>query len=405
LAQVMDGVRVVEVALYGLVPTAGAVLSDWGADVIKIEHPEHGDPIRGLSAWGIRPGAGGVTYLWEVFNRGKRSVGVDVGTPEGLAVVMDLVEQADVFITNFLGPARRRLGIDVDDVRMRNERIIYGRGTGHGPIGPDADKGGFDGLSYWSRSAAASSASPADYGYPVPMPGPAFGDIQTGMHLAGGIAAALYRREKTGEGALVDTSLLASGMWAMQASLVGSHVIGKDELPKGNRLRPGNPLTNGYRTADGRTVVLAMLEADRYWPGFCEAIGLPELATDPRFENAEKRLQNVTECVEFLDDVFAKRSFEAWKTVLDSQEGQWTVIQNCAEVLQDEQGKINGYLKPVTYPSGTTLPLVSVPVLIDGFAPDLTPGPELGSSTEDVLVELGRSWEDITKLKEQGVIS
>jgi crotonobetainyl-CoA:carnitine CoA-transferase CaiB-like acyl-CoA transferase len=405
MADVMDGVRVVEVALYGLVPSTGAVLSDWGADVVKIEHPETGDPTRGLAAWGIKPGTGGVTYLWEVFNRGKRSMGVNIATPEGLEVVMELVEQADVFLTNFLEPARRRLGIDVDDIRRRNQRIIYARGTGQGPVGPDADKGGFDGISYWARSSAATSASPGDYGYPIPLPGPAFGDIQTGMHLAGGIAAALYRRERTGEGAVVDTSLLASGMWAMQASLAGSQVIDADSLPKGNRLRPGNPLTNGYRTSDGRHIVLAMLEADRYWPGLCEAIGSPELVEDPRFATAEARLKNVTECVEILDAIFATKTFDEWKVALDKQEGQWTAIQNCAQALQDEQAHANGYLKYVNYPGGMTLPLVTVPVQFEGHAPELSSAPELGAHTEEVLLGLGKSWEDISALKESGAIT
>lgn len=405
MSQVMDGVRVVEVALYGLVPTAGAVLSDWGADVVKIEHPESGDPIRGLTAWGVKPGTGGVTYLWEVFNRGKRSVGLDIGSEAGRELLMDLVDGADVFLTNFLGPARRRLGIDVEDIRSRNPRIIYARGTGHGPEGPDADKGGFDGISYWSRCAAGTSASPADYGYPIPLPGPAFGDIQTGMHLAGGIAAALYQRERTGQGALVDTSLLASGMWAMQASITGSYVVGRSALPASNRLSPGNALSNTYRTAEGRYVQLAMLEADRYWPGFCEAIGHPELVSDPRFDTSETRLRNVSECVKVLDDVFAEHGLDEWKQLLARQEGQWTVIQTCADVLEDPQAEINGYLKRVQYPNGATLPLVTVPVQIDADAPDLRRGPELGENTEEVLLALGKSWDELIKLKEANVIS
>jgi crotonobetainyl-CoA:carnitine CoA-transferase CaiB-like acyl-CoA transferase len=401
----MDGLRVVEVALYGLVPTAGAVLSDWGADVVKIEHPEHGDPIRGLTAWGVKPGTGGVTYLWEVFNRGKRSVGLDIGSDVGRELLMELVDGADVFLTNFLGPARRRLGIDVEDIRSRNPRIIYARGTGHGPEGPDADKGGFDGISYWSRCAAGTSASPSDYGYPIPLPGPAFGDIQTGMHLAGGIAAALYQRERTGEGALVDTSLLASGMWAMQASIAGSYVAGQPALPATNRNSPGNPLANTYRTADGRYLQLAMLEADRYWPGFCEAIGHPELTSDPRFDSSEARLLNVFDCVRVLDEVFAEHDLGKWKELLAQQEGQWTVIQTCADVLEDTQGEVNGYLKWVPFPGGTSLPLVSVPVQIDAHASDLQPGPELGANTEEVLIALGKSWDDMIKLKEANIIS
>lgn len=405
MAGVMDGIRVVEVALYGLVPTAGAVLADWGADVVKVEHPATGDPIRGLNAFGVPPGTGGVTYLVEVFNRGKRSVGIDVATPEGRALLLELVAGADVFLTNFLGSARTRLGIDTADLLAVNPRLVYGLATGHGQLGPDADKGGFDGISYWSRSGAATAARPGDYDYPIPLPGPAFGDIQTGLHLAGGIAAALFRRERTGAGAVVDTSLLASGLWAMQASMAGAYISSRTELPRNDRRRPANPLTNVYRTADGRFVNLAMLEADRYWPGFCEAIGRPELAGDPRFATAALREENVTECVDVLDAVFAERDVDSWKGILSRQEGQWTVVQTTAEALEDPQAHANEFIQTVKYDNGATLPLVTVPMRIDGDSAPLTPAPELGAHTEEVLLELGKDWDQIIELKQAGAIS
>jgi crotonobetainyl-CoA:carnitine CoA-transferase CaiB-like acyl-CoA transferase len=345
----MEGVRVLEVALYGLVPTTGAVLADWGADVIKIEHPETGDPIRGLVAFGVRPGDGGVTYLWEVFNRGKKSIGIDIRTSEGREILLSLAERADVFITNFLEPARKQLGIDADDVMARNPRIIYARGTGHGPKGPDADKGGFDGISYWARAGVSTAAMPADYHYPIQLPGPAFGDIQTGMHLAGGVAAALYHRERTGRGVVVDTSLLASGMWAMQASMAGAHASGRKALPHFDRRQPGNPLANVYRTADGRFINLAMLESDRYWPGLCQAMGRPELATDPRYATNPDRMANLGACVDLLDSVFAEHDMEEWKKILGSQDGQWAIVQTTTEVLDDIQAEPNGYVRWVAY--------------------------------------------------------
>jgi crotonobetainyl-CoA:carnitine CoA-transferase CaiB-like acyl-CoA transferase len=401
----MEGVRVLEVALYGLVPTAGAVLAEWGADVIKVEHPESGDPIRGLVAWGVRPGDGGVTYLWEVFNRGKRSVGIDIRTAEGREVLFALADQADVFLTNFLEPARKKLQIDVEDVMTRNPRIIYGRGTGHGPRGPDADKGGFDGISYWARTGVSTAAMPADYGYPIQQPGPAFGDIQTGMHLAGGVAAALYHRERTGQGLVVDTSLLASGMWAMQASIAGAYVSGREQLPASDRRAPGNPLANVYRTADGRFVSLAMLESDRYWPGFCEAIGRPELAVDEKFGTDSARMSNLTECVDLLDRTFAEHDLEDWKSILGSQEGQWAVLQTTIEVLDDVQTEPNGYLRWLKYDNGASLPLVTAPVQFNCEPATLTPGPSHGADTDPVLLDAGYSWDDLLRLKEQGAIS
>jgi crotonobetainyl-CoA:carnitine CoA-transferase CaiB-like acyl-CoA transferase len=403
--RVMDGVRVVEVALYGLVPTTGAVLADWGADVVKVEHPETGDPVRGLAAFGVKPGDGGVTYLWEVFNRGKKSVGIDIAHPQGRELLLRLVERADVFLTNFLEPARKKLGIDVEDVMARNPRIIYARGTGHGPIGPDADKGGFDGISYWARAGVSTAAMPADYGYPIGLPGPAFGDLQTGMHLAGGVAAALYRRERTGFSAVVDTSLLAAGMWAMQASIAGAYAIGAEELPKADRRRPMNPLANIYRTSDDRFIALAMLEADRYWPGFCQAIGRPELVANERFATASLRRDNVGACVELLDQTFAQRTLAEWQSILATQDGQWAPIQTTREVLDDQQGLVNGYLQQVKYDSGASLPLVSVPVQFDCAAPALRPAPDHGADTDAVLLDAGLAWEELLQLKEVGAIS
>jgi crotonobetainyl-CoA:carnitine CoA-transferase CaiB-like acyl-CoA transferase len=401
----MEGVRVLEVALYGLVPTTGAVLADWGADVVKIEHPETGDPIRGLVAFGVRPGDGGVTYLWEVFNRGKKSVGIDIRTAEGREVLLSLAEQADVFITNFLEPARKKLGIDADDVMARNPGIIYARGTGHGPKGPDADKGGFDGISYWARAGVSTAAMPADYDYPIQLPGPAFGDIQTGMHLAGGVAAALYHRERTGRGVVVDTSLLASGMWAMQASMAGAHASGREALPHFDRRRPGNPLANVYRTADGRFINLAMLESDRYWPGFCQAIGRPELASDARYATDPDRMANLGACVDLLDSIFAEHDLEEWKKILGSQEGQWAILQTTTEVLDDVQAEPNGYVRWVGYENGATLPLVAAPVQFDGESAVLTPGPAHAADTEHVLIDAGYTWDDLVSLKEHGAIS
>jgi crotonobetainyl-CoA:carnitine CoA-transferase CaiB-like acyl-CoA transferase len=404
-ADVLHGVRVVEVAFYGYVPAAAAALGDWGADVIKIEHPETGDPIRGLVAFGVKPGDGGVTALWEAFNRGKRSAGIDIARPEGLEILLSLVDQADVFLTNFLGPARRRLGIDAEHILDRNPSIIYARGSGQGVRGPDADKGGFDAISYWARSGLATAAMPSDYDYPVNLPGPAVGDVQAGLNLAGAVAAALFRRERTGQGAIVDGSLLASGLWAMQASLAGSFVTGRDDLPKWNRRLPGNPLVNVYRTADARFIQLAMLEADRYWPGLCVAAGRPEWIADPRLATASLRLAHVEECVALLDELFAKRTLVEWTDVLATQEGQWATVNTAREALQDEQAWANNYLQMVQYGNGIELPLVPAPVQFDGEVPTLSRAPGHGEHTDEVLRELGASEARVLELKIDGIIT
>jgi crotonobetainyl-CoA:carnitine CoA-transferase CaiB-like acyl-CoA transferase len=405
MQRLLEGIRVVEVAIYGFVPSAAAALSDWGADVVKIEHPETGDPIRGLASYGINPGAGGVTALWEVLNRGKRSVGIDIRKPEGLELLMSLVDESDVFLTNFMPSACTRLGIDAKKIIARNPRIIYGRGTGHGPIGPDADKGGFDALSYWSRSGAATAAMSPDSDFPVLLPGPAFGDIQTGMHLAGGIVAALYRREKTGQGGVVDVSLLGSGLWAMQASIAGAYAIRSDNILQLDRRRPQNPIANIYRTADGRFFVLGMLEADRYWPGLCKALGKPGLESDPRFANMVLRAQNREACVKILDEIFGTMTLAQVTETLERQEGPWTAVGFPRDAVTDEQALVNGYIQFVEYEGGAKLPLVPIPVQLDGEPIKLARAPAHGEHTDEVLAARGRSSEELIRLKVTGVIA
>jgi crotonobetainyl-CoA:carnitine CoA-transferase CaiB-like acyl-CoA transferase len=401
----MEGVRVLEVALYGFVPSAGAVLADWGADVVKIEHPETGDPVRGLVAWGVDPAETGISYLWEIFNRGKRSVGIDIAHPAGREALMKLVDQADVFLTNFLGPARQRLGIDADDVRTRNPRIIYARGTGHGPKGPDADKGGFDALTYWGRPGTGVAAMPPDYDYPIQLPGPAFGDIQSGAHLAGGVAAALYQRSKTGTGGVVDVSLLGSGMWAGQANIVGARLMDVDVLPSPDRRQPNNPVANMYRTGDGRFLNLGFLEADRYWAGFCTVVGHPELVDDERFATAELRAANVDACVALLDKLFDQHTLAEWENILGQQGGPFSTVQTPHEAAGDEQAKLNGYVQTVRYDSGAVLPLIAAPAQFDQEAAGLRPAPEHAADTDTVLLASGLTWDELMELKISGAIS
>jgi crotonobetainyl-CoA:carnitine CoA-transferase CaiB-like acyl-CoA transferase len=404
MAKPMDGVRVLEVALYAYVPSAGAVLAEWGAEVIKVEHPRRPDPMRGTAAWDIPPGTGGFTYMWEVTNRGKRGIAVDIANAEGRDVILKLVDQADVFLTNFLPDARQKLRIDVDDIMERNPRIVYGRGSGQGPIGPDAQEGGFDGLTFWSRGGVSAALTPPGAPHPVRMAGPGFGDVQSGALLAGGIAAGLYQRAKTGEGVVVDGSLLASGMWAMQPTIVASSLVGTPTLPIAAHDDIGNPLTNNYRTADDRYITLGLLESDRYWPAMCETLDAPELLADPRFAGADARAHNRSELTARLDRIFARRPLSEWKDILRRQEGPWTVVQYPSEVARDPQAEANGYVQDVDYGQGLNLRLVSAPIQFGATPGRLTPAPQHGADTEHVLEELGYDWDDIGRLKESGAI-
>jgi crotonobetainyl-CoA:carnitine CoA-transferase CaiB-like acyl-CoA transferase len=404
LEPVLNGIKVVEVAIYAFVPAAGAVLADWGADVVKVEDPTTGDPIRGLSAYGIAPGQGGVCVLWELFNRGKKSVGIDIRQPQGLELLMKLVDEADVFITNFIPSTCVRLGIDEENIRARNPRIIYGRGTGQGPIGPDANDGGFDALSYWGRSGAGLAAMSPEADFPVMLPGPAFGDVQSGMNLAGGIMAALYRRERTGQGATVDTSLLSSGLWATQASIAGAFVRDADNIVQLDRRRAPNPIANPYRSSDGESFVLGMLEADRYWPGLCDALDDSTLTADPRFQTAALRAEHCEACIEALGQIFANLTLDQIDERLAKQEGPWAVVSSPGSTLEDEQALVNEFIRYVECEGGAKLPMVPTPSKLDGPSPALTGAPEHGAQTDEVIAGLGLSMDQIMELKVAGVV-
>ncbi len=406
MTKVLEGIRVVEVAEYVMVPAAAAVLADWGAQVVKIEHAERGDMVRSTTSWGVRPGIDGFTYVWEAFNRGKRSVGLDLTRPEAREVLAELIRGADVFVTNLLPRSRAKLGIDVEDIRRINPRCIYGRGSAYGPKGPEAAKGGFDGVTYWLRTGAGLSAMPDPEGELVALPAPAFGDSQTGMAFAGGLVGALFHRERTGEAPVVDCSLLAGGMWAMQAALVGANLKNVTMLKNADRATAASPLTNHYRTADGRFVALAMLQGDRYWGDLCRLVGRPELAEDARFAAMAERDRNNRECIAVLDAIFIEQPLAYWTELLGRQEGQWAAVEPVTALNSDPQALANGYLQTVDYGSGRSINLVASPVMFDEAAPELTPAPGLGADTEMVLSEdLAMSWERIFELKALGAIN
>jgi crotonobetainyl-CoA:carnitine CoA-transferase CaiB-like acyl-CoA transferase len=400
----LQGIKVVEVAMWAFVPAAGGMLSDMGATVIKVEPPT-GDPLRGLRIADSGMSQHGFVLSWENYNRGKRSITLDLRREEGVEVLYKLLEDADVFLTNLLPPARRRMKIDIEDIRTRFPNIIYSVGSGLGQRGPEADKGGFDSITFWARGGIASQITPEDAAYPIVQPAAAFGDCTSAAMLAGGVAAAIAQRAMTGKACVVDVSLLASSMWLMQRSITQATLDGVERLAKPKRHQVSNPLVSIYRTSDGRFVSLCMLQGQRYWPGFCEAVGRPDLIKDPRFETDAARTKNIVACIAQLDEIFRHRSLAQWREILAKQDGQWDVVQHVGELKDDRQVKANGYMQPVDYGDGRTLRMVSVPMQFDGAPLTARPAPELGADSEAILQEHGYDWERIGKLKDAGIVN
>lgn len=405
MAKPLEGIKVIEVAMWAFVPACGGMLSDLGADVIKVEPPS-GDPLRGLKIGGMGGDTAGpqIDFSWESYNRGKRSITLDLKTEAGREVLMKLVEGADVFLTNLLPPARRSMGIDGDSIRARFPGIIYASGSGSGPNGPENEKGGYDAISYWARGSISATMTEDGATRPVGPPGPAFGDTASGAMLSGAICAALVKKLRTGEGSTVDVSLLGTAMWSMQRLICQSTNDGKLRFPRQADPMPFNVLVGNYRTSDNRFLALCMLQADKYWGKFCEVAGRPDLAADPRYANAKVRAENGEACWAEVKALFASKTLVEWREILARQDGQWDVVQEVGEMQHDPQVQANGYLKRVDYGDGTEIPMVGVPMLFDGKAMTSRRSPELGADSDAILESLGYDEDAVIDLKVQGVV-
>jgi crotonobetainyl-CoA:carnitine CoA-transferase CaiB-like acyl-CoA transferase len=326
MAAVMQGVRILEVADHTFVPAASALLADWGAEVIKIEHVERGDAMRGLASSGLAMLGSKVHVLLEHSNRGKKSLALDLNSKDGVDILYRLAATSDVFLTNKLPSVRSKLKIDVGHLRAHNPNIIYVRGTGHGERGPDADRGSYDSLAYWCRAGIALGMKQPDDDSVPPPPGPAFGDSIGAMTIAGGIMGALFHRERTGKPTIVDVSLLGTGLWSHGAALALSLQLQRPWGPMPRGAAIGNPLVRTYRTKDERYISICCLQAAKYWPGICEVIGRPELARDERFADAAGLTKNAAAAGELLAAARAARTAAAWRARLASFAGQWSMV-------------------------------------------------------------------------------
>lgn len=396
---VMAGIRVIEVAEYTFAPAAAMILADWGADVVKVERMPRGDSLRNLRL----PGADGVVNpFFEAGNRGKRSIGIDLNQPEGRAQLYRLIAGADVFVTSLRASARKKMGIEPADLLKINPTLIYARATGYGLQGTMVDDAGFDYPSTWCRAGAAFAQTLVD-GEPPKPPG-SIGDLAGGATLAGAIAAALFRRERTGRGAIVDNALYQVGTYLMSQSLLASSIDAPALAPE-RQADSSFALSNYYRTRDNRWIALSVLRDD-WWPDLTVHLGRQDLQDDARFADGAARHANARALVEILNQVFAGADYAEWCARLTTLEGVWAPLQNPAEVLADPQASANGFVGRVDIDDDTAyLTGVSPGQFDERPIGKLNSAPGFARHTDEILRESGLDDDAIATLRATGVIS
>src|SRR6516164_3922728 len=387
MAGPVEGIKVVELGVWVAGPAAAGILADWGADVIKIEPPT-GDPGR---MFGRMLGCDlGVNPPFEMDNRSKRSIVLDLTTEAGRDTAFELLSGADVFLTNVRPGALRRLGLDFESVSARNSRLVYGLITGYGESGPDADRAAYDVAAFWSRAGVAHLLTrPGDT---PPFQRGGMGDHSAGMTLAAAVCAALLARERTGSGQLVTTSLYRQGAYTVSFDL-NTYLLTGQPIAVGQRESMGNPCMNNYTAGDGRRFWIVGLEADRHWPPLCRAVGRPEWCDDPRFCNARARAANAVQLIAELDEIFATRPLDEWARIFAGEaDFFWSPVNTLEDVVADEQfHAAGGFVDvPVDVPDGdATVTMVATPADFHGtpWAPRSV-APQLGQHTDEVLAEL-----------------
>ncbi|KAI9028794.1 L-carnitine dehydratase/bile acid-inducible protein F [Hyaloraphidium curvatum] len=383
------GLKVIDCATYIAGPSASTILADFGADVVKVENPE-GDPFRTILA-------DGQTWMFELEGRSRRSLVLDLKSPEGSEAFRRLTKQADILVCNVPFPSRKRLGIDAESMLALNPRLIYASVSAWGEIGPEKDKPGFDATAYWARSGLQDFVKPDYEGAPATSVG-GMGDHPTALALYASIATGLYLRERTGKGGVVATSLLANGLWSNSSLIQGKLEDGDIRNPK-PRHEANSPLFNNYRCACNRWINLSILNEKLIAPA-CRILGCPEVLEDPRFSTKEGRRDHAPEMIAILDQSFAKHDRAELAKKFDAEGITYGLISTLDDVVADEQIRAAGMIRPFAEGKGMT---VGTPVEIGGVtkkAPTRAPG--LGQHTDEILAELGFSAEEVARMKASG---
>ncbi|HEY33043.1 MAG TPA: CoA transferase [Dehalococcoidia bacterium] len=426
MAMAFDGIKVIDCSQVAAVPIGARILGDFGADVIHIENPTTGDYWRVFKDAMVEQGnacPSDFDYNWENYNRNKRSCTVDLYTESGRAIVHRMVKEADVFLSNLRDFELERFQVDYETLNKINPRIIWGNVNGYGKEGPDKELPAYDATAYWARAGFPYVMSQP--GIPVFGYRPAIGDNVVGMSLAFGVAQALYVREKTGVGQQIDISLMHTGLYQNGFDVSGALITGMDfddwrEKPPQEMqeqalmaimqimgfysARLNSPISGGYITKDSRTLVFVILQPDRYWVKFCNAVGRPDLAENPKYQTIEGRAEDVAELRQTFAEIFMTKTYAEWHPLLEGI--PYAPNQSLKEIINDAQAIASGCFVEYDHPSRGRIKQIANPVIMSRTPANVRmPAPEFGQHTEEVLLEYGYSWEDIARLKEEGAIA
>ncbi len=403
-SRVLEGIRVLDIGTFVFGPAAATVLSDFGAEVIKVENPRGGDPYRHLVKLPPMP-ACEQNYCWILDGRNKRSLALDLKQPDGRKVLLDLVRVSDVFVTNHHPSVLADLGLRFEDLAPLNERLVYAHAAGYGTEGDEAEKPGFDMTAWWARSGLMDAVrGPGDSAPALSTAG--MGDHPSAMSLFGAIMLALYRRERTGRGGLASTSLMANGAWSNSCLLQGM-LCGSEPFRPIDYQTPPNALVNQYATGDGRWLILVLVQEARDWEPLCRAIGRPELVADPRFAEQAARRKYAPELAGILRSVFETRSLDEWRRILDAHDVTFGIVARLEDLPSDPALEANGVIVPIADPRANGTRTISSPIeLSDEEKVPASLAPELGEHSDEVLGSLlGYSAEQIERLRNAGIVT
>jgi crotonobetainyl-CoA:carnitine CoA-transferase CaiB-like acyl-CoA transferase len=404
MARGLEGIRVIEVGGAAAMPLAGMLMSTWGAEVIHVEPPGRGDMQRGLLAQGLSGWAKPhpINYLWEHVDRNKKSIAINMGVPQGQALIYKLVENADVFLNNLRPYEMEKFRLTYEILSQQNPKIIFANLTGYGLRGPEKDTGGYDSVAFWARSGVMDLMHEEDC--PPHISRPAYGDSITSLSLLAGVMAALFIRERTGVGQKVEVSLYNTATYVLGFDLTGCLITG-EEPRRPQRKTMENPIRNLYATKDRRWIMLGMTNAQHYWPAFCRAVGKPEWEKDPCFATLEDRARNAAELVERISAIFETKTYAEWIQILKANDLVWSPVMTPLEVTRDPQAIANEFFGEWDHPRYGRIRLINNPIKLSQTpAENRRAAPELGAHTVEIMKALGYCDEEIARMKKEGIV-